>query len=305
MLLGAHVSIAGGLERAPREARQLRCSAVQIFSRPKLTWRFPALDPRATRTFHRQLREAGVETAMAHGSYLINLASPDPALLARSREALADEIRRAARLGIPYLVIHPGAHTGSGEEAGMATIIESVRQALRAVRSRVVLLLENTAGQGTGIGHRLEHLAAILDGIRARRRLGVCLDTCHLFAAGYDLRTPATYAATLDEVERTVGIERVRAFHLNDSRGGLGCRVDRHAEIGMGEIGREAFRLLVNDPRLATIPGVLETPGGLPGFRRNLARLRRLVGQTRPGDYPRCRPRRKAARRLARRQARD
>jgi len=286
MLLGCHVSIAGGVENAPRRAADLRCAAIQIFSRPKLAWRAAALARQSARAFRQGLRAAGVRSAMVHDSYLINLASPDPVLNARSRLAFADEMLRAGQLGIPYLVFHPGAHLGAGEAAGIANIIDSLNVVLRAVPNRTILLAEITAGQGTSVGYRLEHLAAIRSGVRARRRLGFCLDTCHLFAAGYDLRTPAAYAATMREVERTIGIESVRAFHLNDSRGDLGSRLDRHAEIGQGRIGREAFRLLVNDPRFAEVPGVLETPGGLAGFRRNLARLRRLSRKRTQGVKP-------------------
>jgi deoxyribonuclease-4 len=282
MWLGCHVSIAGGVENAPRRAAELRCAAIQIFSRPKLAWRAAALAPQSARAFRQGLRAAGVRSAMVHDSYLINLASPDSVLRARSCLAFSDEMLRAGLLGIPYLVFHPGAHLGAGETAGLAIIIESLNLVLRTIRNRVTLLVENTAGQGTSIGHRLDQLAAIRNGVRARRRVGFCLDTCHLFAAGYDLRSSTAYAATMREVERTIGIENVRAFHLNDSRGDLGSRVDRHAEIGQGRIGREAFRLLVNDPRFAEVPGVLETPGGVAGFRRNLTRLRRLTKPARP-----------------------
>jgi deoxyribonuclease-4 len=175
---------------------------------------------------------------------------------------------------------------GAGEAAGLATAAESLHHVLGQARNRVAVLLELTAGQGTSIGHRLEHLAELLGRVTSRR-LGVCLDTCHLFAAGYDLRTPAAYEATMAAVDRTVGLEQVRAFHLNDSRGDLGCRCDRHAEIGEGKIGLAAFRRLVRDPRFAALPGVLETPGGLAGSRRNLRRLRLL----RRGAHPAVRGR--------------
>lgn len=202
---------------------------------------------------------------MSHASYLINLCATDPLTLRRSRAALVDEIRRCAALGIPYLVVHPGAHMGAGEEAGLARVAESLRVALARTRG-VTVLLENTAGQGTSLGWRLEHLAAL--------RAGVCLDTCHLFAAGYDLRTPRAYERTMREIEATVGLDRVKAFHLNDSKAPLGSRVDRHEHIGMGGLRGPAFRRLVNDPRFAGTFGVIETPkaGGMD--RRNLDLLK-------------------------------
>jgi deoxyribonuclease-4 len=276
MLLGAHVSIAGGLARAVDEARELRCEATQIFSGSKTQWRQRELGDDEVRAYRRGMRALGVERSMIHDSYLINLASPDPALLERSRAAFAAEMRRADRLGVPYLVFHPGAHKGDGEEAGIERVAESLNGLLREVPGRVTLLIENTAGQGTSLGHRLEHLAELLQRVRPRRRVGVCLDTCHLFAASYDLRTPRAYQATMRAVDDLVGIERVRAFHLNDSKGELGSRLDRHAEIGEGRIGTRAFGRLVRDERFDGVPGVLETPGGLAGFRRNLIKLRRL-----------------------------
>jgi len=210
---------------------------------------------------------------MSHASYLINLCATDPLTLRRSRAALVDEISRCEALAIPYVCVHPGAHMGAGEEAGVRLAAESVRLALARSR-RVAVLFENTAGQGTSIGWRLEHLRDLLR--LAPRRTGVVLDTCHLFAAGYDLRTPRAYEKTMRAVEKIVGKERVKAFHVNDSKGALGSRVDRHQHIGMGGLRGTSFRRLVNGPRWAKVFGVLETPkaGGMD--RRNLELLMRM-----------------------------
>jgi deoxyribonuclease-4 len=213
---------------------------------------------------------------VSHASYLINLAALEEPVRGLSREALVDEIRRSSALGIPYLCVHPGAHLGAGEERGLRAAAEAVRDALRATRGhRVAVLLENTAGQGTSLGWRLEQLGFLLRRIGSRRA-GVCLDTCHLFAAGYDLRGARAYERTLAAVDASVGLGRVKAFHLNDSKLPLGSRRDRHAHIGEGRIGSAAFGRLVRDPGFQHRPGLLETPGGPAGYPRNLARLRRM-----------------------------
>jgi deoxyribonuclease-4 len=272
VLLGAHVSTAGGVSRAVREGVALGCEAIQLFTRNQHQWR-PRPIPAAERErFRREARAAGyARRAMAHASYLINLCATDPKTLRRSRLALVDEIRRCESLGIPYLCVHPGAHMGAGEERGLARIAESLRFALARTR-RVTVLLENTAGQGTSLGWRLEHLRELLE----VPRTGVCLDTCHLFAAGYDLRTPRAYERTMRAVEEILGIERVKAFHVNDSKSPLGSRRDRHEHIGMGGVRGAAFRRLVNDRRFAHLFGVLETPKADDMDRRNLALLRSM-----------------------------
>ncbi len=272
MLLGVHVSAAGGVSRAVEEGLALGCEAIQVFTRNQRQWRPKPLRAAEARRFREAARRAGyARRAMSHASYLINLCATDPRTLRRSRAALVDEVSRCEALGIPYLCVHPGAHMGAGEEAGLALVAESLLFALSRTR-RVTVLLENTAGQGTSLGWRLEHLAALC----RVRRTGVVLDTCHLFAAGYDLRTPRAYERTMRAIEDVVGLRRVRAFHLNDSKAPLGSRVDRHEHIGAGRLGGAAFRRLVNDPRWATIFGVLETPkaGGMD--RRNLDLLRRM-----------------------------
>lgn len=275
MLLGAHVSAAGGMHQAVRQGLALRCEAIQVFTRNQRQWQPKALEAADVAAFRREGRAAGyLGHAVSHASYLINLCAIDPRTHRRSRDAFGDEIERCARLGIPYLCVHPGSHVGAGEEKGLEAVAESLRDALRKTRGkRVTVLLENTAGQGTNLGYRLEHLATLLRLVRSRR-VGVCLDTCHLFAAGYDLR--ARYEETIAEVAATVGLDRVKAFHLNDSQYPCGSRRDRHAHIGEGAIGSRAFGRLVRDERFADLPGLLETPGGPDGYRENLRNLRRL-----------------------------
>ena len=277
MLLGAHVSTAGGMSCAVDRARELDCEAIQVFTRNQRQWLAKPLDPGETARYRADARRAGFGgRAVSHASYLINLCATDRAVLAKSKKAFVDEIERCAALGIPFLCVHPGSHVGAGEEAGLAGIAESVRAVLRETRGRRVrILLENTAGQGTNLGYRLEHLQVLIRSIGSRR-VGVCIDTCHLLAAGYDFRTKAAYEKTFGEIDRLVGLQRVGAFHLNDSKNPLGSRRDRHEHIGQGEIGLAAFRLLVNDRRFADTPGLLETPGGPEGYAENLRNLRRL-----------------------------
>jgi len=217
---------------------------------------------------------------VAHDSYLINMCSGNPVLWKRSVDAMAEEMERCDALGIPALVAHPGAHGGDGEEAGLERLVRALDLlAERLPHARVRILLETTAGQGTALGHRFEHLRHVLERVRRPERVGVCLDTCHVFAAGYDLRTAAAYAQTLAEFDRVVGLARLGAVHLNDSKKDLGSRVDRHEHIGKGCLGLEAFRCLLNDPRLRGLPMVLETPKGddLREDVENLERLRALL----------------------------
>jgi len=280
VLLGAHVSTSGGMPTAIREGVELGCEAIQVFTRNQRQWVAKPLDPDDIATFRKEGKKAGlVSNAVSHASYLINLCATDPEILAKSRTAFVDEIRRCGQLGIPYLCVHPGSHLDAGEEAGLVAVAESVRWALAETEGlKVALLLENTAGQGTNLGHRLEHLAALREAVGGRR-VGFCIDTCHLLAAGYDLRTGSAYAATMDEVVARLGLSRIKAFHLNDSKFPLGSRRDRHEHIGAGEIGEEGFRALVRDERFAKLPGLLETPDGPDAYSMNLDRLRKLRGR--------------------------
>jgi deoxyribonuclease-4 len=281
-LFGAHMSIAGGCTTALELARAHGCPAVQLFTKQPTQWAARPLPDEEVRTFRRLRRTAGVRVALAHDSYLINLASPDEALYRKSLEAFVEELQRAERLGLRYLVTHPGAHMDAGEEAGLARVAAALDEAhARCPGFAVRVLLETTAGQGTTLGHRFEHLARILSLVAEPRRLGVCLDTCHVFAAGYALAPAAEYEATMRALARTVGLRRVRAFHVNDSLKPLGSRVDRHAHLGQGHLGLEPFRLLVNDPRFRDRPMILETPkeaaDGSDMDAVNLAALRGLL----------------------------
>jgi len=275
--LGAHVSTSGGVDKAPGNGKDLGCKAIQVFTRNQMQWRARALCPLEIANFREGLKECDIQVAVSHDSYLINLGSHEPATLQKSLEAFADEIERCEQLGIPYLVFHPGSHVGSGEAAGLQRIIDSLDAVLSLKPSNSTqILLENTAGQGSNLGYCFEHLAEILGKTQRPNRLGICLDTCHLFAAGYDLRTRSTYEAVFREFDTIVGLDRVKAFHLNDSKKGLGGRVDRHENIGKGELGLEPFRFLLNDPRFAALPMLLETPGGDAAYRQDLKTLRSL-----------------------------
>lgn len=276
-MLGAHVSTAGGLALAPERGRDIGADAIQVFTRNQVQWAAKAVTAAESRAFREAVAASGIQSVLSHGSYLVNLANPDRSALRRSRKAFFAEMRRCHALGIPYLVFHPGAHMGSGEEAGLARVAESLNEALQRGRELAVMpLLEVTAGQGTCVGHRFEHLARILDLLESPDRVGVCLDTCHLLAAGYDIATPNGYERTMTELRATVGLERVKAFHLNDAKKGLGSRLDRHASVGQGFLGTATFRRLLRDERFRGLPMVLETPGGPPRWKDELALLRRL-----------------------------
>ena len=276
-LLGAHCSTAGGLSTAADEAKTLRCEAIQVFLKSNRQWAMRDLAEGEAEGFAAGLAKAKVRSVLAHGTYLVNLAAVDPRTARLSRETFLAEIRRAEEVGIAALVFHPGAHLEAGEEEGHRKVGEALRWAVAETRgARVGILLENAAGQGTTLGARFEDLARMMEIGGDDPRLGMCFDTCHAFAAGHDISTDAGYDAVLADVDRTVGIRRLRAVHLNDSLLGLGSRRDRHANLGEGTLGRVGFRRLVNDPRLADVPMVLETPGGLEGYKRDLRILRGL-----------------------------
>lgn len=276
-LLGAHVPTAGGLHHAPAHGRDIGATAIQVFTRNQRQWAARPLADEETGAFRSAVEASGVRAVMSHASYLINLASPDAALSERGREAFRTEMARCHALGIPSLVFHPGAHLGAGVEAGLRAVAKGLDDALAAHRRAGVMpLLEITAGQGSCVGHRFEHLAEILARVKSPERVGVCLDTCHLYAAGYDIASPRGYERTLEEFDRVVGLSKLRAMHLNDARKPLGSRVDRHAPIGEGFLGLRTFRRVLADPRLRDVPKVLETPGGLPAWRREIALLRGL-----------------------------
>jgi deoxyribonuclease-4 len=285
------MSIAGGVDRAPLRGRETGCETIQVFTKSNRQWQAKPLADREIEAFKRNLAVTGIGPVVAHDCYLLNLAAPSPDVWARSLAAFRVELTRAERLGIPYLVTHPGSHGGSGERDGIARVAEAVNRLHAALpSSRTMILLETTAGQGTSLGFRFEQLAAILAAVEQADRVGLCLDTCHLFAAGYDLRTPAGYRLTMRDLARTLGLSRVKAIHLNDSRQGLGSRVDRHEHIGRGRLGLTAFRLILNDPRLRRVPMILETPkepDPVVADRANLGVLRGLLnGTLRQGGSP-------------------
>jgi deoxyribonuclease IV len=279
--LGAHLSVAGGVVNAVLAAERLGCQTVQLFTKNSNQWAGKPFAPDEPAAFRAALRRTKLKFATSHDSYLINLATADPVLWRRSVEAFVDELDRAETLGLTYLVTHPGAHVGAGEEAGLANVARAIDEVhARRPNDKVKILLELTAGQGSCLGCRFEHLAAILDQVREPKRLGVCLDTCHAFAAGYSFATEREYVAMMDEFERVIGLKRLKLFHLNDSKKPLGSRVDRHEHIGRGHIGLEPFRRIVNDPRFQKTPMILETPkedaDGTEMDPVNLATLRGL-----------------------------
>jgi deoxyribonuclease-4 len=287
VLLGAHVSVAGGLPEAFGRARDLGCAALQVFVKNASRWQGRPLEDPEVAAFRAAWETCPGAPVVAHAAYLINLAAPPGEVLERSRRGLADELVRCARLGLAGLVVHPGSHGGSGEQEGLRRVAESTDAVLAAVDEAVGgprpgtprLLLETTAGQGASLGWRLEQLEAIVEMSREPERLAVCLDTCHLLAAGYPVDTPAGIDVVLEEAVARFGRERLACVHLNDSRHPRGSRRDRHANIGEGALGRAPFSRLLRHPLLAAVPLILETPGGDDdqGHARDLALLRELA----------------------------
>ncbi len=281
-LLGAHMSIAGGYHKAVEAAHAVSFETVQLFTKNNNQWKAVPITTEQAATFRASLKSTGIVHPVSHASYLINLGSPDDALWRKSIEAMAVEVERCQILGIGDVVVHPGAHVGSGEEAGLKRIAEALDEVARLTEGMEVLIdLETTAGQGSTLGHRFEHLQRILELSAHPERLGVCVDTCHIFAAGYSLETRGEYDGTIEELDRAVGLDRIRVWHLNDSCKDRGSRVDRHAAIGGGKLGLEPFRHLVNDPRFRALPLILETPKGVEEGEdldaRNLRVLRELI----------------------------
>ena len=280
MRLGAHMSIAGGVDKAVLRGQEIGCQAIQVFTKSNLRWMASPLKDETIERWYRNLEESGIAPVVAHDSYLINLASPDDALWQKSLDAFVLEMMRCDVLSIPYLVMHPGAHTGSGEKAGLRRIAQALDCAFEHVPdARVTVLLETTAGQGTSLGYRFEHLAQIMQLAAGGHRLGICFDTCHALAAGYEIRTSEGYEETFRQLDRIIGLERLQVFHANDSKRDLGSRVDRHEHIGQGYIGLEGFWMLLNDARFRQRPMLLETPKG-PDMQKdveNLATLRSLM----------------------------
>lgn len=270
----------GGVWRALERGAALGCEVVQLFVKNNMQWFGRPLTQMELASYANAVAGTSFATVFAHAGYLINLAAPPCANRDKSVKSLIQEVRLAATLGLPFLVLHPGSHLGTGEEAGIRQVAAGLNEVLAATRDVPVrIALENTAGQGTCLGHQIEHLANIYEGVRSTSRLGVCLDTAHLFEAGYDLRQPGGWDAAVAGVERWISLQQVLAVHLNDSKTPLGSRVDRHAGIGQGHLGKEAFRPIINDDRFANTPGCLETPksNDLHEDSENLAVLRSLM----------------------------
>ena len=259
-LFGAHMSVAGGMCNAVEDSIRHGCDTVQVFTKNASQWKGKPLVKNDILAFRKAIQSAGLKKNLSHNSYLINLGSQDDAMFAKSVDAMVDEMERAEALELDYLVAHPGSHLGTGEEAGLKRIASGLDETqARCKGFKVKLLLEITAGQGTNLGCRFEHIASILHQVKVPELLGVCFDTCHAFAAGYAMGTKSEYESTFQQFDEIIGLKKLLAFHVNDSKKKLGSRVDRHEHIGKGEMGLEPFRFLVNDKRFAKVPMVLET----------------------------------------------
>ena len=270
------MSTAGGAWKAIQRARTVNCKCTQIFMKSNMQWFGKAPSEADSERFTEELKKGDVETVFGHAGYLINLAGPDGDNLDKSMESLTQEIEFATKLNVPFLVLHPGAHLGQGESKGLKRIAKALNQIFRATKkSRVRIALENTAGQGTYLGHQIRHLAEIFDNVNQQDRLGICLDTAHFFAAGYNIRNQNDWNAAIAEVETMLGLDQVLAFHLNDSKADLDSRVDRHDHIGHGLIGKTAFKHIVNDSRFTDIPACLETPKS-PDLHEDIENLKTL-----------------------------
>ncbi|MCC9608763.1 deoxyribonuclease IV [Blastopirellula sp. JC732] len=281
-IFGAHMSIAGGYYKAVNAAAEESMGCVQLFTKNNNQWRAKDITDKEVKLFKDALAEKKVGYPLSHASYLINMGSPKTELWEKSRDAMIVELQRADQLGIPYVVVHPGAYVDSSEEEGIAAVIKALDEVIAATADLdSICLLETTAGQGSCLGHKFEHIAAMLDGVKKKDRVAVCLDTCHIFAAGYPLGTKKEYEETWKQFEDLIGVDKLKAIHLNDSKKPLGSRVDRHEHIGQGCLGEEPFRLLLNDARFKQMPMYLETPKGEEEGEtydsRNIATLRRLL----------------------------
>ena len=279
-LLGGHVSVPGGVRNAPERARAATCDCMQIFSKNQMQWSSRPLDPEDVRQYKENLVAHGVKETVIHDSYLINLGTPDKALMEKSRGAFLDEVLRAEALGGRNLIFHPGAHMGAGEQAGLRRVADSLNWVRKEAGSgSVCFVLEITAGQGTLLGHSFEQLAKVIDMLEDQRNVGVCFDTCHAYAAGYDVKSRKGYEKTFELFDGILGAGMMKAMHLNDSKGKQGSHLDRHAQIGEGFLGLECFAHFMNDDRWEGVPMVLETPEGEKRYRQELEALRSLVKQ--------------------------
>lgn len=282
MRIGAHVSIAGGVDLAVLRGLEYGCDAIQIFTKNNNQWRAFPLKKDVVERFRANLGDSGLRPVVAHTSYLINLGTSSKRLWNKSVKSLQTELERCEMLGVPYLVTHPGSHTGAGVDRGLRNVADAINLVhSKTLDHRVMVLVEHMAGQGTNLCCEFEQIARLFEMVEARDRVGVCLDTCHLFAAGCDYRSPEKYQALISKIDGVIGLRRVKCIHLNDSKTALGSRVDRHEHIGKGKIGRAGFQLFLTDPRFKETPGLIETPTDGTGKdeRRNLRTLRRLASR--------------------------
>jgi deoxyribonuclease IV len=276
-LLGAHMPIKNGLGGAIREGKRIGCTAVQVFTKSPQLWKSKPISDEMVSDFKAACAETGITEVVVHDSYLINMSAAGEELREKSIAGLTDEMNRCGQYGIRFCNSHMGAHVGQGETEGIRLLVEGAKRVLADSDPSVMLLMETTAATGTSLGATFEQLRAVLDGLNGHKRVGVCLDTCHVFAAGYDIRTQETFLETFAKFESVIGFDRLKAVHCNDSVGALCSKKDRHAHLGEGEIGEEAFRLMVNDQRFDRIPILLETPIENEGHERDLAKLKSYI----------------------------
>jgi deoxyribonuclease-4 len=274
-LLGAHTSTSGGLFNAIEEGKEIKADVLQIFSKNQRQWIGRDYKKGEVEQFHQAIEDSGIRPVMIHTSYLINLASTNEATLKNSLEAMVDELHRCHLLKIPYVVLHPGSHLNAGEEAGIQKIAQNLNKVVnKADVDDVIILLETTAGQGTNLGYTFEQLREMMDQSKVDKHLGVCMDTCHIFTAGYDIRTPQAWQKTKQSFDNVIGLHKLKGLHLNDSQKDLGSKVDRHDRIGKGLLGIEPFQIILNDPDMRGLPMILEVPGGPKAYKQDLKILR-------------------------------
>lgn len=279
ILIGAHVSIAGGLHHAFDRALSIGASTFQIFTSSSRSWHEKPLPKEDCALFDRARKDSGIDVVVAHASYLINIASSTPKTFYSSQKALKDELVRCEQLGIQYLVLHPGAHTGSGVEQGIENIVRALDAVLEAVPGKTMIALESMAGQGTTLGSHFEELKAIRNACSHKKRIGVCLDTCHMYSAGYDIGTEEGYKATMKQCDEIIGLEHVKVIHVNDSKTKLGSHVDRHEALGKGTIPLSTFELLINDQHFNNVSKILETPtdAAMKLYAQEIELLKKMV----------------------------
>jgi len=276
-LLGAHTSTSGGVFNAIIEGKEIKADVLQIFSKNQKQWKGRAYKEGEVEKFHQLIDETGIKPVMVHTSYLINLGSTNELTLSNSSDALIDELQRCHLLKIPYLVLHPGSHLNAGEEVGIKKISQNLKKIVsEADVDDVIILLETTAGQGTNLGYTFEQLREMMDRSSVDKHLGVCMDTCHIFTAGYDIRTPDAWQKTKQAFDNIIGLHKLKGFHLNDSQKDLGSKVDRHDRIGKGFLGKKPFEIILNDPDMKGLPMILEVPGGPKAYKQDLKILRGL-----------------------------